>query len=155
MALAALVARLRSPSGSDALLARSGARPRIFLATLGPLAAFTARAGFARNLFEAGGIEAQLADGYADLDAMVAAWRASGAPVACLCGDDAAYEAQGAQAAAALKAAGCAHVWLAGRPAPEREAALRDAGVSDFVFMGGDVLAMLERLWALMPEQAR
>ncbi len=140
---------------SDALLARSGSRPQVFLATLGPLAAFTARAGFARNLFEAGGIEAQLTDGYADLDAMVAAWRASGAPVACLSGDDAAYEMQGAEAAAALKAAGCRHLWLAGRPSPEREATLREAGVSEFVFMGCDVLASLERLWASLSENAR
>jgi methylmalonyl-CoA mutase len=140
---------------SDAILARDGTRPQVFLATLGPLAAFTARAGFARNLFEAGGIETKLTDGFADLDAMVAAWRASGVAIACLCGDDNAYEAEGPQAAAALKAAGCAHVWLAGRPAPEQEAALREAGVSDFIFMGCDVLATLERLWALMPENVR
>jgi methylmalonyl-CoA mutase len=140
---------------SDAALARDGQRPQVFLATLGPLAAFTARAGFARNLFEAGGFEAQLTDGYPDLDAMVAAWGASGAPVACLCGDDTSYETQGPAAAAALKAAGCAHVWLAGRPAPALEAALRAAGVENFIFMGCDVLAALESLWALMPEQAR
>ena len=42
---------------SDAVLAATGARPTAFLATLGPLAALHRAAGFARNLFAAGGIE--------------------------------------------------------------------------------------------------
>ena len=42
---------------SDAHLAATGARPRVFLAALGPAAAHTARATFAANLFQAGGIE--------------------------------------------------------------------------------------------------
>ena len=43
---------------SDRFLARTGARPKIFLANLGTLADFTARATFASNFFAAGGIEA-------------------------------------------------------------------------------------------------
>ncbi len=43
---------------SDAMLAQSGARPRVFLANLGKPSDFTVRATFARSLFEAGGIEA-------------------------------------------------------------------------------------------------
>ncbi|MBQ0818858.1 methylmalonyl-CoA mutase, partial [Microvirga sp. HBU67558] len=39
---------------ADAYRARTGERPRIFLANLGPIAAFTARATFAKNFFEAG-----------------------------------------------------------------------------------------------------
>ena len=35
---------------SDAVLAATGARPTAFLATLGPLATYSARASFARNL---------------------------------------------------------------------------------------------------------
>ena len=37
---------------------QTGARPKIFLANLGTIADFTARATFAKNFFEAGGIEA-------------------------------------------------------------------------------------------------
>ena len=48
--------RLREES--DASLAVSGHRPKIFLANLGSVAAFTARANFAKNFFEAGGVEA-------------------------------------------------------------------------------------------------
>ena len=43
---------------ADAAAAR-GAPAKIFLANLGPVAAFTARATFAKNFFEAGGVEAQ------------------------------------------------------------------------------------------------
>jgi methylmalonyl-CoA mutase len=43
---------------SDAYLARTGQRPKIFLACLGRASDFTARASFAKSLFEAGGIEA-------------------------------------------------------------------------------------------------
>ena len=52
---------------SDRMLAQTGARPKIFLANLGPIAAFTARAMFAKNFFEAGGIEAVTNDGFAFL----------------------------------------------------------------------------------------
>lgn len=123
-------------------------RPRVFLATLGPIADFTARSGFARNLFEAGGLAATLGDGFAkdgstDLEALVAAYTASGARLACLCGTDAAYASEGVAAAEALAKAG-ATVWLAGRPG-ESEAALNKAGVTTYIFAGCDAVEALER----------
>ncbi len=45
-------------------------RPAIFLANLGPVAAFTARATFAKNFFEAGGVEALGNEGFADAAAL-------------------------------------------------------------------------------------
>ena len=127
-------------------------RPVVFLATLGSIADFTARAGFARNLFEAGGFSASGSDGFAqngatDLDALVGAFRSSGAKLACLCGSDTAYAEEGAAAAEALAKAG-ATVWLAGRPS-ESEAALNKAGVSSFIFMGCDVVETLDRALAI------
>ena len=50
-----------------------------------------------------------------DLAALVAAFKASGAPVACLCSSDALYAEEAAAAATALKAAGAKHLWLAGK----------------------------------------
>src|SRR5262249_57769305 len=50
---------------SDRMLARTGARPKIFLANLGTPVDFTARASFAKNFFAAGGIEAAGNDGFA------------------------------------------------------------------------------------------
>jgi methylmalonyl-CoA mutase len=119
----------------------ASARPKIFLANLGPVAAFTARATFAKNFFEAGGVEALGNDGFADSGALVAGFKASGARLAVLCSSDTVYAEQGAEAAKALAAAG-AHLFVAGRPG-DQEAQWREAGARDFVFVGSDILAQL------------
>lgn len=98
----------------------------------------TARATWTANLLAAGGLRTSGAD-HAEpktVDALVA--DAGGAKLAILVGDDAAYAEHAADAAAALSGAGVT-VWLAGRPG-EREEALRAAGVSRFLFAGGDAL---------------
>lgn len=129
---------------SDDLARKTGARPKVFLATLGKLAEFTARAGFARNFYEAGGIEAIAADGYKDRAEMLAAFKKSGTTLACLCSSDKVYETEAVHAAKELAAAG-ATVHLAGRPG-ELEAALKEAGVKEFIYVGCDVLATLSRI---------
>jgi methylmalonyl-CoA mutase len=134
---------------SDRLLATTGARPKIFLATLGTPAEFTARATFAMNLFEAGGIEAGGSDGTAEHSAVVAAFEASGTALVCLCSSDKVYAKDAAAAAQALKAAGARHIYLAGRPG-EQEAAWRAAGVQSFVYEGGDVLATLKSAYDML-----
>jgi methylmalonyl-CoA mutase len=128
---------------SDRIRAQTGARPRIFLANLGRLADFTARATFAKNFFEAGGIEAMASDGFASREDMIAAFNASGAKLACQCGSDEAYATEAEGAAEALRAAGAAHIYLAGRPGPP-EAELRAAGVGTFIYAGCDVVATLK-----------
>jgi methylmalonyl-CoA mutase len=127
---------------SDRILAKTGARPKVFLANLGKLADFTARAMFAKNFYEAGGIEALSNDGFKDQAEMVAAFKSSGARLACLCSSDKVYAKQAAEAAKALTAAG-AIVHLAGRPG-DTEANWRQAGVKSFMFMGCDVLSTLQ-----------
>ncbi len=141
---------------SDRMLAERGARPRVFLANLGTLAAFTARATFARNFFEAGGIEAVTNDGFAsapaaptDLAALTAAFRTSGAAFACLCSSDEVYGREAAAAAQALTSAGARHIYLAGRGG-EAEAALRAASVGTFIHVGCDVLGTLRAAYAML-----
>jgi methylmalonyl-CoA mutase len=134
---------------SDDMLKNGGARPKIFLANLGTPADFTARATFAKSFFETGGIEAIDTQGFADPATLAAAFKASGADVACLCSSDKVYAAHALAAAQALQAAGARHIYLAGRPG-EQEAALRAAGVGDFIFAGGDALAMLQDAWKRM-----
>jgi methylmalonyl-CoA mutase len=134
---------------SDHLLATTGGRPKVFLANLGPLAAFSARATFAQNFFAAGGIEAVTNDGFADPAAMAAAFAASGAPLACLCGSDEVYRAQAIPAAQALIAASARHVCLAGRPGAD-EQAQRAAGVATYIHIGCDVPATLGALFAMV-----
>ena len=130
---------------SDALAAK-GKRPSVFLANLGPIAAFTARTTFAKNFFEAGGIEAPGNDGFATPEAAADAYAASGAPIACICSSDALYAEQAEATARALKAKGAKLVILAGRGG-DKEAAYAAAGVGDYIFAGADVLATLDRAW--------
>jgi methylmalonyl-CoA mutase len=127
---------------SDRALKKTGARPKVFLANLGKVSDFTARAMFARNFYEAGGIEAPGNDGFQDQAAMIAAFKASGARLACLCSSDKIYAAQAVDAAKALTQAG-AIVHVAGRPG-ERETALQQAGVKSFIFMGCDAVSTLQ-----------
>ena len=139
MRLAVPFERLRDRS--DEILKKVGKRPKVFLASLGTPADFTARAAFAKSFFETGGIGAIDTMGFNDPAALAAAFKASGADLACLCSSDKVYAALAVGAAKALQAAGTRHIYLAGRPG-EQEAAFRAAGVNDFIFAGGDALAM-------------
>jgi methylmalonyl-CoA mutase len=133
---------------SDRFLKKTGARPKVFLANLGTSSDFTARATFAKNFYEAGGIEALGNDGFKDQAAILAAFKACGAKLACLCSSDKVYEAQTADAAKALTAAG-GIVQLAGRGG-DHEAAWRQAGVKTFVFMGCDALSTLREAHGIL-----
>ncbi|ALU92114.1 methylmalonyl-CoA mutase [Streptomyces globisporus C-1027] len=121
---------------SDAHLAATGSRPKVFVAALGPAAAHTARASFAVNLFGAGGIEAVHDPVSVDADTAAGALAASGASVAVLCSSDALYAEHAEQVAGALKSAGAAQVFLAGRPGEY-------ADVDAYVFAGCDAVSAL------------
>jgi methylmalonyl-CoA mutase len=131
---------------SDRMLAVGGMRPKIFLATLGTLAEFTARATFAKNFFEAGGIEAVTGDNIAGRDAMIEAFKSSGAKLVCLCSSDDGYAREAIDAARALKAAGATFIVLAGQP--KQQDNFKAAGVESFVFSGCDALAALKAAYA-------
>ncbi|MBV8473152.1 MAG: methylmalonyl-CoA mutase [Hyphomicrobiales bacterium] len=143
--VAAAFERLRD--ASDAAWQRDRARPGVFLATIGAPAAHGRRVGFARELFEAGGLATDAdAAGAETAEEAAARFAASGASIACLCGDDQSYADKGEHFAAVLKRAGARYVILAGKPG-EREEAWRAAGVDDFVFAGCDALGALERVY--------
>lgn len=111
---------------SDAHLAATGSRPRIFLAAIGPAAAHTARLTFAANLFQAGGVEPVTEGAFED----------SGATEVCLCSSDALYEERADEVAQALRSEGARHVFLAGRPG-------QYSGADSYVFAGCDAVAVL------------
>lgn len=100
---------------SDAFLAAHGARPKVLLAPLGPVAEHNGRSTFAANLMASGGIET-VNPGPLDLsgDALAGVVSGSGASIAILCGTDARYGEEAATATAALRAAGITTVLLAG-----------------------------------------
>lgn len=129
---------------SDTHLAERGERPKVFLACLGRPADFNARAAFAKSLFEAGGITAIAPETAQSQDEMLKAFKVSGAKLACLCSSDRVYEAEGAEAAKALAAAGAKHIYLAGKP----NDAIKSAGVRSFVSTGTDALSVLREAYA-------
>jgi methylmalonyl-CoA mutase len=105
-------------------------RPTVYLATIGPIARHTARAGFAGNLFQAGGLATPSGDG-------ASGFADAGTTVACICGTDKDYAASAAELAAELRTAGATQVWLAGKPE------LAVDGVDGYVFAGCDALDAL------------
>ncbi|WP_439938596.1 methylmalonyl-CoA mutase family protein [Nocardia sp. N13] len=111
----------------------------VFLATMGPISAHTARATFATNLFAAGGVAVEAAGATDGVEAVTAAY--AGQPVVCLAGTDAAYAEWGADLVAALRAAGASYVVLAGKPG---EKTVTD--VDDWAAMGVDALGFLGRI---------
>jgi methylmalonyl-CoA mutase len=112
----------------------------VFLATMGTVAAHTARATFANNLFAAGGIGVVNPGRADDVGAVLAAY--SGQQVVCLTGSDAAYAAWGAELVAALRGAGARWVILAGSA---RSLGAPDAEVDDTCARGIDALDFLRR----------
>lgn len=116
-------------------------RPKVFLATLGPVAAHTARASFAANLFQAGGIETPNAGPTRTVEDVVERFRESGARIACLCGSETSYAELAAPVADALRAAGAERILLAGK----KSAASESGGqIDEYVFMGCSALDVLE-----------
>jgi methylmalonyl-CoA mutase len=108
---------------SDAAAGR-GRRPGVYLAILDP---YPARAGFAADLFRAGGLQPSTGS--------VEDYQANEAEVTCLVGSDAMYREQGTAAVTALRAAGARQVWLAGT--------VRVPGVDGTLHRGCDALAVL------------
>jgi len=132
--------RLRD--ASDRILEKTGTRPKVFLANLGKVSDFTARTTYAKNFYEAGGIEALTNDGFNGRADIVAAFKGSGARLACLCSSDKVYANEAAETAKALTDVG-AIVHLAGRPG-EDETKWRQAGIKAFIYAGCDTLATLQ-----------
>ncbi|MGY1811913.1 methylmalonyl-CoA mutase subunit beta [Blastococcus sp. SYSU D00820] len=115
---------------ADAAERSTGTRPAVYLATIGSVARHTARASFAGNLFQAGGLATPSGDGAGGLGE-------AGTTVACICGTDKDYAESAAPLAAALREAGATAVWLAGKPS------LAVDGVDGYVYAGCDALTTL------------
>lgn len=136
----------RLAAGWEALRARvEPTETTIFLANLGPVPAHKARAGFARDLFQAAGFGICDTDGFVDPDAAAQAFGVSGCAAACICGTDDAYERLVPRLVPQLQAAGARFVLVAGRW-PKDPEPWREAGVADVVHVGADVLATLTTL---------
>ncbi len=126
---------------ADAHAATTGAPPTVFLATLGSVAAHTARATFAANLLAAGGIATSRGPVSSDPAAIAEAFKASGLTVACVCGTDKAYAELAGEVATALAAAGARSVWLAGKPGAYDK-------VDHYLYLGCDAVEVIDSVLA-------
>ena len=117
-------------------------RPQVFLATLGPVAAHTARATFAANLFNAGGFATPNAGPTKSAEEVAERFTESGAKVAVLCGSETSYADQAVATVEALRAAGAERVLLAGKKT--------EADVDGFVFTGCPALEILTSTYTFL-----
>jgi methylmalonyl-CoA mutase len=144
------MARLAEPfealrDAADSRAAKTGKPYAMFLASLGQVVEHNVRSTWIKNYLAAGGIAANMSDGYPNADAAASAFKASGLDAACICSSDAVNAEHAEATAKALKAAGAKLVLMAGRPG-DREAALKAAGVDQFLFAGADAVATLADL---------
>jgi methylmalonyl-CoA mutase len=125
---------------SDAHLVANGVRPKALLLPLGPLAEHNVRTTFAANLLASGGVET-VNPGTLDAAGVAAAVSAAESPAAAvICGTDARYVADVAQAA---RAAGVSHVYLAG---PEKSVADAAVKPDDYLTAKIDAIDALSTL---------
>ncbi|KUH87559.1 MULTISPECIES: methylmalonyl-CoA mutase small subunit [unclassified Mycobacterium] len=116
---------------SDAFLEKTGARPKVLLLPLGPLAEHNIRTTFATNLLASGGIEAVTET-------------TNGMPaIAVICGTDARYATEASAAVDSARAAGASHVLLAG---PEKAVAQADSKPDGYLTAKIDAVGTLSDL---------
>ena len=143
----------RAPYAEDALPVRpygeafealrdEPATGQVFLATMGTVAAHTARATFATNLFAAGGVDVVNKGHHDDVEAVLAHY--DGQPVVCLAGHDRSYAEWGSDLVAALREAGAQWVIVAGRVSTSSTGE-KSLDVDDSCAMGVDALDFLGR----------
>jgi methylmalonyl-CoA mutase len=118
---------------------------KLFIASMGEIVDHNVRTTWSKNYLAAGGITALISDGYKTPEEAAEAFKASGVSAACICSSDAVNAQLGEPTARALKTAGATFVLMAGRPG-ENEAALKAAGVNQFLFAGADAVATLKGL---------
>lgn len=122
--------------------ARTGHRPRIFLANMGPLRQHKARADFTRGFFEIGGFEIIYPNGFDTPQNAAQAALASGAPAVVICSTDDTYPEIVPPLVEMIRAeAEETAVILAGYPRDQIEAH-KSAGIDEFIYLGADCLAL-------------
>ena len=129
-------------AAAEAAAGDDGTAPSVFLATLGPVAAHNARAGWIRNVLASGGVRSIVPGPLESADQVVERFRDSGAKIAAIASSDPWYADHAASVASALKTAGAELVLLAGDPGEDR-AAWTEAGIDRFAHVGVDVLELL------------
>ncbi|MFA5262864.1 MAG: methylmalonyl-CoA mutase family protein [Opitutaceae bacterium] len=151
---AAGIEELRQSSGAFA--AKTGSRPKVFLAKMGPVLQHKARADFAAGFFAVGGFESIAKQSFETPEAAAQAAAASGASVAVLCSTDETYPALVPTFAKAVKATKPGMiVVLAGLPADKAVVEqFKTAGIDEFIHIRASVRDLLAKLLKQVGAQA-
>jgi methylmalonyl-CoA mutase len=131
---------------SENFIKKTGSRPKIFLATMGPLKQFKGRADFSRAFFEVGGFEIIYPDGFATSDEAVKAAIKSKAQAVVICSTDDTYPELVPSIVKGIKEKSKdVSVILAGYPKDQIEEH-KKLGVDDFIYLGADAHKVLSTL---------
>ncbi len=125
---------------------KTGSKLKVFLATMGPLKQFKARADFSKAFFEVGGFEIIYPNGFATPDEAVKAAIDSKAQVVVICSTDDTYPELVSPIVNGIKEKSKnVSVILAGYPKDQIEEH-KKSGVDDFIYLGADVHLILSSL---------
>ncbi|MCJ7554784.1 MAG: acyl-CoA mutase large subunit family protein, partial [Ignavibacteriaceae bacterium] len=132
---------------------KTGGKPKVFLATMGPLKQFKARADFSRAFFEVGGFEIVYPNGFATTDEAVKAAIDSKAEAVVICSTDDTYPELVPPIVKGIKEKSKdIVVLLAGYPKDQIEEH-KKSGVDNFIYLGADaylvISTLLKRIGAL------
>ncbi|MEW9668802.1 methylmalonyl-CoA mutase family protein [Ammoniphilus sp. 3BR4] len=147
-----LAARAAEPfealrAAAESFKEKTGALPQVFLANMGSIGQYKARADFCTGFFQVGGFQVQGSQGFAETEDAVQAAAASGALVTIICSSDEAYPDIVPTLSKQLKEK-CPGmtVMVAGQPAAERMDQFKQAGVDDFIHIRSNCYEMLFQL---------
>jgi len=135
----------RLHSACDAHAARTGRRPTVFLANMGPISRYVARVAYARDFFQVGGFKVIESESCDRPEAAAEAFAGSGAAIAVICTADDRRDEFVAATARLLAQRGARTLILAGRPDEHRQV-WAEVGLDRYIYQSCNVLATLTDL---------
>ncbi|MEF2094545.1 methylmalonyl-CoA mutase family protein [Bacillus sp. CFBP9009] len=131
----------------DEMAEKTGNRPIVFLANLGPISDHKVRADFATGFFEVGGFEVIQNNGFGSINEAAEAIVASMADYVIICGKDEDYQQAAIPLAMSIKKTDAQiTVLLAGKPSEVDEVRFKEAGITEFVHVGSNCYDILSQL---------
>nr|VFJ88987.1 MAG: methylmalonyl-CoA mutase [Candidatus Kentron sp. H]VFJ89745.1 MAG: methylmalonyl-CoA mutase [Candidatus Kentron sp. H]VFJ97217.1 MAG: methylmalonyl-CoA mutase [Candidatus Kentron sp. H] len=127
---------------------KNGAPAKVFSANMGPIPQHKGRADFSRGYLEVGGFDVIGNDGFQTVEDAAKAAKESGARIVVICSTDKTYPDLVPPLTKLIKENDPkTTVLLAGYPKDLVEG-FKQAGVDDFIFMGGNCLGLMQKLQA-------
>jgi methylmalonyl-CoA mutase len=140
---------------ADAYTERTGMRPQVFLANMGPIPRHKPRADFATGFFEVGGFDVLTNNGFTHSEEAARVAAASHASIVVICSSDDIYPEVVPELARTLRQVKPAcTILLAGAPKAEQWAIYKEAGVDDVINMQSncyEILLSLQKQKGIMP----